>query len=117
MDNYNIPLAIFVFLNLCCFVIGYFYYDLVKAQNEVSEKQNRLAVAVYTFSQGLIGITAGSIILFAGLPLVGKLVSTLLGNSNFDKAISIEESFLINFCVFFGFLGIIILNKIIPFIW
>lgn len=125
MDDYNLPLLVFALLNLLAFLINYSYCDLVNAKHEDSEKTKRedsektkmRAYAISIFSQGFISIVIGSIILFGSFPLIGKYLFEFSKKIGFNKAISIEEAFIINFCVFFGFLGIMLMNNIIPWVW
>lgn len=115
MDYYLVLLVIFIALNLVASFINWLYYDLVvttKLDSNDVERSKGFAILIITHA--FLFISLGSVAIFGAIPLIGSVLSEFAQMIGFDKAISIEESFLINFCVFAGFFGIILLNRIIP---
>lgn len=112
MEDYTGPLAVTILLIGFNFYIVHSCYKTNIDNENVSDEVERKTIAIYIFSQGLIGISLGSIILFKVVPIFGTLLNALFDGTDFANAINEEESFLINFCVFFGLLGIYIYNGV-----
>lgn len=97
--------------------MAHYYYDLIKTGYVETDIQVKRAIVIYIFSQGLFGIALGSILVFGGIPVIGKILGQISTFYDFELEITMRESFLINFSISFGFLFIFIFNRVLQDGW
>lgn len=109
---YTILSVSFGLLNLFLF-IGFRWYKFVVTTNcNASDKEYQKATSAYLFASGLWFVSLSSFLLFGGISF-GKLLNTFLSSVSEKEAISMEETFLINFVISAGLLGLVFLNGMI----
>lgn len=110
--NYTILSIIFGLLNLFFFLVFWAYHYLITTNPIKEEKLYQQVVSIKILTDAFFFVVLGVFILFGGISLVGRLVNTLTEAIGLDKAISMEECFLINFVILFANVGVIYMNKI-----
>ncbi len=110
--NYTILSIIFGLLNLLHFFVFWAYHYLVTTNPNKEEKLYHQVLSIKTVTDAFFFVILGVFVLFGGISLVGRLINTLTEAIGLDKAISMEECFLINFVILFANIGVLYMNKI-----
>lgn len=108
--NYVILSSIFGVINTILYVILWWYKYIVTTNSHATDKEYQKAISAHIFASGFWMIALGSFLLFGGSTFF-RFFNFLL-NLGGKSVISWEETFLINFVMTSGLVGMIMLNKI-----
>lgn len=110
--NYT-KLATYVFLiNVLLYLIFRAYHWLVVIDDEKDTKIYQQVITIKILGDAFLFISSSAYILFGSISVIGKILDYFAKAIGMDKAISMEESFLINFIILFGYVGIVFMNGI-----
>jgi hypothetical protein len=112
--NYTILAIVFGLLNLLLIIVIRLYHTFITTTPiaDRDEKIYNQTNTIKVLSDAFLGVVIGVFVLFGGVSLIGKLLNVLMEAVGLDKAITMEECFLINFVILFAIGGMIYLNDI-----
>jgi len=112
MTNYT-TLSIYLgLLNILFYLIIRAYHYLVSSDKNRDERQYQQVITLKIISDAFIFVVFGIFVLFGGISVIGKMIDFFAKAIGLDKAVTMEESFVVNFIILFANIGIIFMNDI-----
>lgn len=110
MVDYTKLSTIIFLLNILLYLIFRAYHWLVSSDKDRDEKLYQQVIAIKIIGDAFLFVSLSVFVLFGSVSVAGKILDYFGKSLEFDKAISMEESFLINFVALFSYIGIIFMN-------
>ena len=112
MVDYTKLSTIVFLINVFLYIVFRAYHWLVKSDNKRDETLYQQVVTIKIIGDAFFFVSLSVFVFFGSISVGGKILDFFAKSLQVDKAISMEESFLINFVALFSYVGIIFMNDI-----